>query len=118
MHILVVDDEEDLRFTLRFVLELEGHEVNEAADGESALEAIRVRRPDLLVTDRMMPRMTGTVLIEHLRADPATASLPIIMWSANPDITSAADAHVLKTTGMDGLKERIREIADARVDHD
>lgn len=92
--ILVVDDEPNMRFLIRMVFEGEGLEVVEAHHGAAALERMKEEEPvpDLVVTDLMMPVMGGRELVERLRADPATASIPILVVSANadPDVPGAS----------------------------
>jgi CheY-like chemotaxis protein len=75
--VMVVDDEPDFRYLLRITLERAGYGVVEAAHGEAALEQARRSPPQLVVTDRMMPRMNGGELIEQLRADESTKAIPI-----------------------------------------
>jgi CheY-like chemotaxis protein len=91
----VVDDEPDLRFILRRIFEKAGFEVQEAEDGEQALEKIQVSPPDLVVTDMMMPIMGGAELIRRLHADPATVSIPILAVTGDAHLASDADS-VLK----------------------
>ena len=79
---LVVDDEEGIRVLCRVNLELGGYEVLEAADGFTALEAARTQRPDLIFLDIMMPRMDGWEVLERLKEDPATASIPVVLLTA------------------------------------
>jgi CheY-like chemotaxis protein len=86
VRVLVVDDEPNLRYLLRLLFEVHGHEVDEAGDGEAAIAQIGVRQPDVIVTDVMMPVMTGRELIARLRGDPATAEIPIIVVSASTNI--------------------------------
>lgn len=81
--VLVVDDESDLRFIMRRFLEGAGYQVREAGDGEAALRLVREERPDLVVTDLMMPVMDGLQLIESLRTEPATQAIPVLVVSAN-----------------------------------
>ena len=90
--ILVVDDEPDLRFILRRIFESAGHEVADAGHGAGALECLRGPLPDLVVTDIMMPGMDGAELIRRLRADPATASVPILAVTGDGKFAGAADA--------------------------
>ncbi|MBL8286905.1 MAG: response regulator [Rubrivivax sp.] len=80
-HVLLVDDNADLREYARRLL-AEHYEVVAVADGEAALKAARARRPDLIVTDVMMPRLDGFGLIAALRADEALHDLPVIALSA------------------------------------
>jgi len=79
--ILVVDDNADMREYLRRILS-ERWTVEAATDGEAALEAVRRRSPDLVLTDVMMPRLDGFGLIRELRGDPVTANVGVIMLSA------------------------------------
>ena len=65
--ILVVDDEAPVRDVMRQMLEHAGHEVKEAAEGEEALRLWRLWRPDLTVTDILMPNKGGLVLIKEIR---------------------------------------------------
>jgi CheY-like chemotaxis protein len=79
--ILVVEDDRDLRFVIRMVLERAGYEVAEARDGVAALESISAGQPELIIADLTMPVMSGIELVSHLRSDPATASIPIVLLS-------------------------------------
>jgi len=79
--ILVVDDEYLLANLLADLLEDEGHEVMRAGQGRIALQMIRERKPVLVITDFMMPLMTGLELAQALRADVDLADLPIILVS-------------------------------------
>jgi len=93
--ILIVDDEPDLRGIVRLILELAGHEVVEAHHGAAALQRLAEQRVDLLITDVMMPVMSGSELIDRLRADPEHAKLPILVLSASPHAVDRAD-HVMR----------------------
>jgi CheY-like chemotaxis protein len=101
--ILVVDDEPDLRFILRRIFERAGHEVADAGDGAAALECVRGWLPELVVTDMMMPMMNGQELIRRLRADPATAQIPILAVTGNGELADAADALLPKTCQTDQI---------------
>jgi CheY-like chemotaxis protein len=79
--IVVVDDEFLLASLLANLLADEGHEVVTAAHGRAALQLIRDRKPALVITDFMMPLMTGLELAQALRADADLADLPIILVS-------------------------------------
>jgi PAS domain S-box-containing protein len=80
--VLLVDDNPDMRGYLARLLGRE-HEVRTAGDGWQALQCIAERMPDLVITDVMMGRMDGLTLLQRLRANDATATLPVIMLSAN-----------------------------------
>jgi len=97
--ILVVDDESSMRFLLRMTFEMAGHQVEEAPNGLVAIQAVESSRPpDLIATDFMMPLMNGGELIARLRANPATADVPVILVSSSPgsENKTAADAFFRK----------------------
>jgi CheY-like chemotaxis protein/two-component sensor histidine kinase len=96
--ILIVDDEPDLRFLHKLIFRDARHEVTDASDGAAALERVKNERPDLVVTDIMMPVMDGNQLIRSLRSDPETASIPILAVSANPGVVEGADAVLCETS--------------------
>ena len=81
--ILIVDDESSLRFVLKLAFELAGHDVVEAQHGAAALERVGELRPDVVVTDFMMPVMDGGELISRLRANPETTDIPIVLVTAS-----------------------------------
>jgi DNA-binding response OmpR family regulator len=81
-HVLVADDDAWILRMVATVLEKRGYSVETAVDGEDALERALVRVPDLLITDVMMPRMDGWVLVKALRARPDFAMLPVIFLTA------------------------------------
>ena len=89
--ILVVDDEFDTRSALQMLLELEGFAVVSAQNGEVALKEIAQQRPDIILTDWMMPVMDGLDLCRHIRADPEIQTIPIIMLTAVPSAVHSKD---------------------------
>lgn len=107
--ILVVDDEPNVRFLVRVTLERAGYEVVEAGNGVAALERVRESRPDLVITDLMMPVMSGRELIERLRGEPETASIPILILSANSRLlVGEADALLSKPFDLEDLIAQVR----------
>lgn len=94
--VLIVDDEPDLRVTLRRVFERAGHVVVEAGHGAAALAAVNEKPPDVIVTDMVMPVMNGAELIKRLRANPATAAVPIIAVSGDAHLADDADVILQK----------------------
>ena len=80
--VLVVDDEEGIRVLCRVNLELGGYDVLEASNGLEALEVARSQRPDLIFLDVMMPKMDGWQVLQHLKEDAATASIPVVLLTA------------------------------------
>jgi CheY-like chemotaxis protein len=84
--ILVVDDEFDILTVWRLLLERHGYTVMTASNGAAALEKIRSMRPDVIVSDCMMPIMSGLQLCAALYADTNLRDIPIILCSAAADI--------------------------------
>ena len=80
--ILLVDDDPKILRPLQILLEADGYRVLTALDGEIAAQVTATQRPDLIVTDWMMPRMDGIALCQWLKADGATADIPVVMLSA------------------------------------
>jgi CheY-like chemotaxis protein len=77
--ILVVDDNEDNVRIAREMLLSRGFEVRVAYDGPSALASIEQQRPDLVLLDVMMPKMSGMEVLDRIRNEPGTAGLPVIL---------------------------------------
>lgn len=109
--ILIVDDEVDLTTTYSLLFELHGFETLTAANGREALDLIGNRRPDLVLSDLMMPVMDGVELSRKLRHGEATARIPIILMSAAPErhrLSEAAyDEFVRKPAKFQELLEKI-----------
>jgi two-component system, OmpR family, alkaline phosphatase synthesis response regulator PhoP len=80
--ILAVDDEPNIIRLIEVNLTRHGYQVETANNGVQALEKIRASRPDLVVSDVMMPEMDGFELLSSIRRDPALESLPVIMLTA------------------------------------
>ena len=89
MKVMVVDDLAYNVRTLRAVFQSAGYDVDSAVDGQAALDAIRVRRPDLVITDILMPRLDGFQLCRAIKTDPALASIPVIFYTGS--YTESAD---------------------------
>jgi DNA-binding response OmpR family regulator len=81
-YILIVDDDPDLVETVGMLLENKGYEVGKAYDGIEGEEAIKKRRPDVLVLDVMMPRKDGYKLCKELKSNKWTQDIPIILLTA------------------------------------
>ena len=122
-HVLLADDNADLRDYVRRLLEAGGYSVQAVPDGYAALDAARARRPDLLLTDVMMPRMDGFALLSTIRDDETLADLPVIMLSARAGeeaqvegLTKGADDYLAKPFSARELLARVSgTIAMARV---
>ena len=100
-----------MRFLVRVTLEGAGYDVVEANHGVAALELAKQSPLDLVVTDLMMPIMGGRELIDRLRSDPATASIPILVLSANGNLrVGDADAALGKPFDPDVLLDRVQTL--------
>ncbi len=77
--IMVVDDEADMRFMVRKILENEGHEVIEAEAGKVALEKLKEVKPDLILLDVMMPGLDGWEVCKQIRENKETENITVTM---------------------------------------
>jgi CheY-like chemotaxis protein len=85
--IMVVDDDANIRTALKYSFERENYDVQLASNGLEALGKVGDCRPDLILLDIMMPEMNGVEFLSHLRQDPQTEGIPVIMLSATKDPT-------------------------------
>jgi len=100
--ILVVDDDAPTRLVLRLIFERAGYEVVEAQHGADALDLISPNLlPDVVVTDLTMPILGGEELIERLRSEPGTASIPIVVVSSDLEAARALQASGLVEAVVD-----------------
>jgi CheY-like chemotaxis protein len=94
MNVLVVEDEVDVAEVLKFVLESDGYGVTLAGNGREALERLAEMRPDLVVTDMMMPYVGGRELARAIAADERYRTIPIIAMTAAPNSIRPTDPFV------------------------
>jgi DNA-binding response OmpR family regulator len=80
--VLIVEDDTSLRRLLEMRLSVDGYLTRSAGDGVEALEVLASWVPDVMVTDVMMPRLSGLSLCRELRRDPRTATMPVILLTA------------------------------------
>lgn len=80
--VLIVEDEADLAATIGFNLRQHGYTCREAHSGDEAWEALRTRRPDLVILDRMLPGLSGDDVLRRIRSNPETEDLPVLMLTA------------------------------------
>jgi len=119
--VLLAEDDTDIRFLVTFKLEQAGHEVRGFGDGLSALADAREHPPDLAVLDVTMPGMSGLDVCRGLRADPATAAVPVIILTAcaeDADIAAGfaagADDYIIKPFSPRDFVMRVQAVL-ARV---
>ena len=115
--ILVVDDETEVRESLREFLQGDGYAVCEASDGEEALVRTFTERPHMILLDLRLPKLDGYQVCQTLKGNPITSGIPIIMitaLNATPQkvkgIESGADDYISKPFDLDELRARIRMV--------
>ena len=108
--VLVVDDEPLIRQLLRTYLERAGHVVMEAGDGRDALAVFAKDRPDLVVTDNAMPKLTGAAMVRELRKE--APETKVLVMSGFPEETTLLDVHRLlpKPFTREAFIEAVEEI--------
>lgn len=123
MNILIVDDEQELRNQLRRVLEGQHYRVEEAADGEEALDKIWNDTYDLVLLDIMLPKLNGLAVLKEARE--AGMQMPVLMLTARGDIDDrvrglnlGADDYLAKPFSMAELLARIRAMLRRRGERD
>ena len=89
--LLIDDDKTNLDF-MRQLLQIEGHELFWAADGEQGLAQVRQFRPELIICDVIMPHLGGYAVLETVRADPQFSGIPVLLFSAAMDAQARAIA--------------------------
>ncbi len=115
--VLVVEDDATILQLLEVNLEMEGFTVLRAEDGAVGLESARANVPDVVVSDVMMPVMSGLELVRALKAEPATASIPVILLSAKAQgsdvrqgIDAGADDYITKPFEPLDLVDRVNAL--------
>jgi CheY-like chemotaxis protein len=114
-NILLVEDDFDVRDALIPILEYEGHRVVGATNGREALERLRTGpKPSLILLDLMMPVMNGTEFRQEQLRDPALASIPVVVVSADPSASDKAKvmgaaACLEKPLDIDALLSSVRQ---------
>ena len=123
-HILVVEDDADIASLIAHYLEKAGHRVDKLASGSDVLPRLRKVPADLVILDLMLPGIDGLVVCQAMRADQATAQIPIIMLTARGDesdrvsgLELGADDYVTKPFSPKELNARVTAPAAPRGSH-
>ncbi|MHB0936807.1 MAG: response regulator [Armatimonadota bacterium] len=98
--ILLIEDNDDIRALTHLVLERDGYSVLTAADGETGLRLLGQETVDLLLLDIMLPGMDGWEVCRRLRADPRSASLPVLLFTVRSEMIDQDSAEYGLTDGM------------------
>jgi DNA-binding response OmpR family regulator len=119
--VLVVDDDPVILKLLEVNFVMEGFTVLTAADGVDAFDRAVLEQPQAVVSDIMMPRMNGLELVQRLKAEPATAAIPVVLLSAKAQasdvragLDAGADDYVTKPFEPLELVERVNKLVAER----
>ncbi|WP_376792103.1 response regulator transcription factor [Thermoflexus sp.] len=117
--ILIAEDERDIRELIAFTLEFGGFQVITTTNGQEAVELARRHRPDLILLDVRMPKMTGYEACRILKSQEETRTIPVVFLSAKGQeseirqgMEAGADAYILKPFAPDELIQQVRAILD------
>jgi CheY-like chemotaxis protein len=118
--IIVADDDRDVRMMLRTLLELDGHEVMEAQDGDEAWQLIVENEPWVVVADIQMPGLDGLQLCRKIRDSKLSSAPKVIVYTAGmatpEDARNAGcDEYFLKTDPLPKLRDKVRQFTNSRA---
>lgn len=120
--ILVVDDEPEIHTVLGKLLSKEGFTVENAYNAMDAYESVAKKRPDLIILDIMMPKISGIEVCNKLKSDPATKDILILIVSAKdaqPDriegLDAGADDYVSKPFHLKSLVRKIEHMLEKKI---
>lgn len=115
--ILIAEDEKDIRELVAFTLRFAGFEVVTATNGAEAIEVATETKPDLILMDVRMPKMTGYQACEKLKEQEATRDIPVVFLSAKGQeseieqgLQSGAERYILKPFAPDDLTRQVNAI--------
>jgi two-component system alkaline phosphatase synthesis response regulator PhoP len=118
-HILVAEDERDIRELIKFTLTFAGHKITEASNGEEAVKLAKEVLPDLILTDVRMPKMTGYEACKAIKSEETTKHIPVVILSAkgqdeeiDQGRESGANEYILKPFDPAKLQSRVAEILE------
>ena len=121
MTVLVIDDDPVILELLRVNFEIEGFDVITATDGDEGLERAQAERPDVVISDIMMPRRDGLQLLNDLKSGAATSDLPVILLSAKAQksevqegLDLGADDYITKPFDPIKLIDRLNAVVAKR----
>ncbi len=109
--ILLVDDERDLVFYTKLFLEGQGYEITEAYDGRQALDVLAEMKPDLVVLDVAMPRLSGWDVLRVMQDDDDLKDIPVLMLTARDEDADKAKGWTLGVTWYQTKPFELDELA-------
>lgn len=116
-HILVAEDERDIRELINFTLMFAGHTVTQAANGAEAVELVAQLKPDLIMMDVRMPRLTGYEACRQIKQMEGVKDIPVVFLSAKGQdeeiqtgIEAGAVAYILKPFSPEDLTRQVADI--------
>jgi len=110
MKVMIVDDETDIRESLREIFEDEGYEVTTAANGQEALERLAGGDvPCAMVLDLLMPLVSGNEVYSKMQADPRLAKVPVIISTSDPSRAPSGVLIMKKPIDLDRLLETVQK---------
>ena len=116
--VLLIDDEKHIHRIVKYNLELEGFTVNTAESGKVGLEMLRSmkEKPDVILLDKMMPKMDGLEVLQAIREDSKLENIPVIMFTAKREVGDMKDAfeawangYITKPFDPETLGDRIKK---------
>ena len=123
--ILIVDDEPEVHAVLGKMLVREGYAIQSAYNADEAFEKVKTRKPDLIILDIMMPRISGIEVCNRLKDDPATKDIMILIVSAKDaqadrieGLTHGADDYVSKPFHLRSLVRKIEHMLQKRKEEE
>lgn len=115
--ILLVDDEGGFAELLRDLLQMDNYEVVVAGDGQEGLEKLQTFRPDVIISDIVMPRLSGFEMFKRVKATPETAMIPFLFITGFQDERVLAEARKIgvfgilrKPVDIEQIEHRLREL--------
>lgn len=119
-HILVAEDERDIRELIEFTLNFAGHKVTLAANGADAVTLAQQVKPDLILMDVRMPKLTGYEACRALKQIDAVKAIPVVFLSAkgmddetSTGLEAGAIDYIVKPFSPDGLARRVGELLES-----
>jgi CheY-like chemotaxis protein len=112
--VLVIDDEIDIRESLREVLEDEGYDVAVAPDGRQGLIELRRRKPAAVILDIIMPVMSGTEMYAVMQDDPEVADIPVIISTSDPSRAPSGVLIMRKPVDLPRLLAAVKTVCNRR----